>query len=90
MSPFIYNPRRTINLMGELNSELQDLAARRESLKGSRAEAVYAEKTRPRFKNFVGAVLIDLATPAYTKVVAAYWELHDHREKLAGLLAAGK
>lgn len=88
MSPFVYNPRRTINQMGELNSELQDLAARRQSLMGGRADEVYAEKTRPRFKNLVGAFVIDVGTPAYSKIVTAYWELHDRREKLAALLAA--
>lgn len=85
ISPFVYNSRRTVNLMGELNREMQDLAARRETISNER----YAEVTRPRFKNFVGPILADKATPAYTKTVAAYWELHDTREKLSARLLPG-
>jgi hypothetical protein len=98
ISPLVYNPRRTVNLMSELSREYQDLAARRElqterseinytSFKPERAELIYQEKTRPHFKNFVGPILADKSWPAYGKIVRSYWELHDAREKLIARLA---
>jgi hypothetical protein len=85
--PLVFNPRRSANLLSDLNRELQELAVRRE-FSASRADQIREEKTRRRFKNFFGAMSIDMWTPAYDKVVRSYWDLHDAREKLSARLAA--
>jgi hypothetical protein len=89
ISPLIYNPRRTMNMMAELNSELQEFAARRE-LKSSRAAESYEQKLKPKFKNFGGALLADQAQPAYAKILVGYWALHDARDELTTLLGTAR
>lgn len=85
LSPLLYNPNRTMNLLADFNAELQDLAARRALPNAGQASP---ETLRPHFKNFFGAILADHSTPAYGRIVATYWELNDAREKLVVRLAA--
>lgn len=88
VGPFLYNPRHTLNLVADVNFALQDLAARRAFTRGGSADTIVTEKSRPRFKNFYGAIMIRQLIPAFTKVVEAYWDLDDRREKLAARLAS--
>lgn len=83
VSPFFLNPRATLNQMGRMNAEQVDLAARREIGKlGTRIDEFLAGEGRPRFKNFMGSMLLAAAQPAYTKVVEAYWKAEDQRAAL--------
>ncbi len=86
ISPFVYNTRRTVNLMGDVNSELQELAARRQSIDAPRAAALIAEKTQLRFKNFVGSIIADRAVPSFYKVADSYWKVQEMRDALAARL----
>ena len=82
VSPLVYNPRATLNLHGAINSELELLAAHREMGKfGPRLQEFFAKEGRPRFKNFMGAMLVE-SQPAYGKVVETYWKTEDQRTAL--------
>jgi len=88
ISPFVYNPRATLNLYGTLNSELQDLAARRDLGKfNTRQAEFFAKEARPRFKNCAGALLVWQMQPAYSKVLESYWKIEDKRAALLARLA---
>ena len=90
ISPLLYNPRRTYNLNGALTVDLQDFAARRD-LKGfaAREHEFYTREAAPHFKNYLGATLIAMRTPAFAKVVESYWKTEDLRTALAARLASG-
>jgi hypothetical protein len=82
VSPLVYNPRASMNLLGRLNAELADLAARREVGKvGPRSAEFVSREGRPRFKNFMGSMILGW-TPAYSKVVDTYWKAEDQRAAL--------
>ncbi len=83
LSPFVYNPRASFNLYGEFITDLADLLARREMAKfGPREIAFYQREARPRFKNFMGSLLVRGIVPAYSKVSDAFWKTQDERAKL--------
>ncbi|HVS52945.1 MAG TPA: hypothetical protein VHD62_11380 [Opitutaceae bacterium] len=88
LSPFVYNPRRTYNLQGELTARLQEFAARRD-LKGFAAceRDFFARDAAPSFKNFLGTALLTVRTPAYGKILESYWKVEDARTALAVRLA---
>jgi hypothetical protein len=83
VGPLVYNPQRTLNLMGDLNAEYQELAARRDPLFATRGDALVREKCQPQFKNLFGSALALMAMPAYSKVVQSYWSVQDMRDALA-------
>ncbi len=88
VSPFVYNRRATANLYGTHVLEMQDLAARRD-LKTlvARQEEFIRRDARPRFKNFMGALVVHEVIPAYTKVLESYWKTADMRAALLERLA---
>ena len=83
LSPFVYNPRATFNLAGDVSADLQDIVGRRELAKlDPRTERFIKEEARPRFKNLLGLLLLQQITPAYTKVSENYWRTQDLRAAL--------
>jgi len=90
VSPFVYNPRASFNIYGEFITDLADLLARREMAKfGPREVAFYEREARPRFKNFMGSLLVRHAVPAYLKTSEAFWKTQDERTKLSARLTSG-
>ena len=88
LRPLLYNPHRTVNLLGDLYADMEELAARRESGKiGPCEEAFLAQAGRPRFKNLLGAVNFSIDLPAFTRVVEHYWKAEDARTALLARLA---
>lgn len=88
LSPFVYNRRTCVNLYGDYVLELQDLAARRDLAQFVRRQKEFSDQdARPRFKNFMGAFMIDQQIPAYAKVTETYWKMEDDRLALLALLA---
>lgn len=88
LSPFVYNRRATANLFGDHILELQDLAAHRELTQFARRQDEFLNQdARPRFKNFMGAFVINQTIPAYRKVLETYWKTEDDRLALLALLA---
>lgn len=84
---FLLNQRRTINLLGELAVEVEELAASRQT---GRIDGVvgrfFAERGRPAFKNIFGAILIANGYPSYERVAETYWKMEDHRAALLARL----
>jgi len=88
ISPFVYNRRATANLFGDHILELQDLAARRELTQFARRQDEFLNQdARPRFKNFIGAFVINQTIPAYRKVLETYWKTEDDRFALLAQLS---
>ncbi len=88
ISPFVFNPQRTLNLYGDLIGELQDLAARRESGKiNLRDTEFWTQEGRPTFKNFGGRMVSRMVNPSLSKVVERYWKIEDKRLALLATLA---
>lgn len=88
-SPFLYNPRHTTNVLGQVTAELEDFAAHRESKKlDARTDAFVADEGR-HLKNRMGtALVINHLNPAYGKIVDSYWKTEDDRSALRERLAA--
>ena len=87
-SPFLYNRCRTVNAHGAVTAELQEFAVRRDLAGLKRAQISFAgDKSRPKFKNFMGNYLVGAMVPAYGKVVEAYWKIEDSRTALLARLA---
>ncbi|MFY9923988.1 MAG: hypothetical protein WAK51_05855 [Opitutaceae bacterium] len=88
LSPFIYNPHATFNLYGDLYSDLQDLAGRRQlEQMGPRMKKFIDLDARPSFKNAFGKSLAQLTVPAYLKVTENYWRAQDQRAALVARLS---
>ncbi|MEY2881940.1 MAG: hypothetical protein RLZZ15_4320 [Verrucomicrobiota bacterium] len=88
LSPLVFNPRHTFNLIGDLSAQRQELAARREAAKiGEHDKAFFAGAGRPRFKNLGGALFMRQSTPALVKVTESYWKIEDLRTALRARLA---
>ena len=89
-SACIYNPRRTVNLLGDLNERLQELAARRETARmGPAQDAFFRTVGRLWFKNVLGAMLLRKFIPRLARATESYWRTEDLRTTLVGRLAAG-
>ena len=87
LSPFVYNRRASANLYGDHVFEMQELAAQRAIPQLIRRQAEFINQdARPRFKNFMGALVVDQTIPAYTKVVETYWKMEDNRLALLARL----
>ncbi len=88
LSPFVYNQRASANLYGDHIFEIQDLAARRAIPQMVRRQAEFINQdARPRFKIFMGALVVDAALPAYIKVTETYWKTEDDRLALLARLS---
>lgn len=81
----IYNPNRTINEVGEITAELQDLAARRQPLRpmeeGVRGSGFL------RMKNLGGQIAIHSGMPSYQSVLDSYWRTEDRLAAVRARLA---
>lgn len=86
LGPIIFNPRRTINLYGELTVELQNMATRRDAGDIDAELRRFLEKQGMRFKNFAGPLLLSWMTPGYRKILENYWATEDLRLALHGRL----
>lgn len=86
-SPFVYNPRATFNLYGDLYADLQDLNGRRQIARmNPRMKEFIEQDARPSLKNPLGKLLAKMAVPAYTKVSENYWRNQDQRAALLARL----
>ena len=79
-----FNPNATINLYGQHVFELAALAEARELGKFSVRQQGFddTELRRPGMKNLFGRLMINMATPAYGKVLDSHWKTADLREAL--------
>jgi len=85
----VYNPRRTINELGDQSAELEDLAARRDYAGLRQAgERHQEEQADLRFKNLVGALINEMGSSDYSRVAETYWQIEDSRTSLLVRLAA--
>jgi hypothetical protein len=83
VSPFIYNPRATLNLYGDLFVDLQDLAGRRQlDQMEPRMKKFLEHDARPSFKNLFGKLLMSAVVPLHPKVSQSYWTTQDLRAAL--------
>ncbi len=91
LAHFFYNRNRTLNQMGELTAEVQELAARRRAEQADAYVAAYLRGPgRPGFKNFIGtSQAASILEGPNAKFVSVYWETEDlHaalRQRVAGL-----
>lgn len=89
LSPFLYNPRATFNLYADFTTEKEEIVGHRQLDQLELMEKkFFHEEARPRFKNFMGALVVNLMVPAYSKVAAAYWKAQDERAALLARVAA--
>ncbi|PAW62998.1 MAG: hypothetical protein B9S34_15165 [Opitutia bacterium Tous-C1TDCM] len=81
----IYNPNRTINEVGDVMAEFQDLAARRRTLRplqeGVRGSGIL------RMKNLGGQIAIHSGMPSYQSVLDSYWRTEDRLAAVRARLA---
>lgn len=89
VSPFLYNPRATLNRMGDLYADWEELAAHRNLDRlDARWQDFYREQSRPSLKNVYGRWLTLEVIPAYQKVSENYWRMQDQRAALLKRLTA--
>ena len=83
VSPFIYNPRATMNLYGDLSVDQQDLIGRRQlDQMDPRLKRFLEHDARPSFKNLFGKLIMSAVIPSYSKVAEGYWKTQDLRAAL--------
>ena len=90
LSPFLFNPIATLNTYGDHLYELAGLAETRElgkfAVRSNSFSETFAQHGSP--KNIGGALLLNLAVPAFDKVVKSYWEIEDLRAALHARVTA--
>jgi hypothetical protein len=83
LSPLFYNVRRTTNLYGDLSTDLQDLAARRDLQHlDERSKEFFQHSLGANIKNVGGVWIVSTIVPAFSKVVEAFWKTEDLRSAL--------
>jgi len=87
--PLVFNPRATVNLLGERFHRVADLAAARrlDELEDRNHPVNRLALADYHGKNFAGRVLADMS-PHLSKVVKTYWEIEDLRLALLARLRA--
>lgn len=89
LTRFVLNPRATMNLYGDYIYELADLAERRElGSFAARQEAFVRSALQGGMKNLGGHLLLNMAVPAYQKILQNYWDTEDLRLALCDELVA--
>jgi hypothetical protein len=89
LSPFVYNPRATLNKVGEESAGLQEIVGARELGKlDAWTNKFVAEDARVRFKNPLGMLFLQYSTPGFGKVSENYWNTEDQRVALLARLKA--
>jgi hypothetical protein len=89
LSPLLYNPRHTANAIGELMTDLEDYAGRREAARVDPAIEAFFVRENRRFKNRLGTVLVsNMVATAYTSAIQSYWKVEDARAALRQRLVA--
>ena len=85
--PFVYNPRHTMNLIGEYTANVQEAAARRDLAGIDRIQQTYFKNlAQPRFKNYVGSYLASLMFSPPTRMIETYWKVEGARLTLLARL----
>jgi hypothetical protein len=88
LSPVLFNPRLTLNQMGDLYADWQELAAQRKlDQLDARWASFHREEIGPSPKNLLGRLLLMETIPAYAKVTENYWKTADLRAALLARLA---
>ncbi len=73
-----FNPKATANLFGHYFDTLSDHAAARDFSAINTQQAITFDEPRSwRIKNLAGYLFLDMATPAFSKVIESYWETED-------------
>ena len=93
VGPFVFNRRLTLNRYGDLFTDLEEFAARRESAKAQQRVLTFmAQENRSLVKNMGGAWLdrlilnwTDLRNSK--RIIEAYWAAEDERADLRARLA---
>ncbi len=86
---FLYSPKATVNRAGDILHAMAEAGATRDKAAWQKLDNQIGANFPPsRFlaKNLVGTQLVDLALPAYNKVIEAYWDIHDRRQALLARL----
>ena len=88
-SRILINPNATINLYGSYLYELAALAETRELGKFAVRSKDFGNQLQhlSGMKNLGGRLLLNMAVPAYQKVVESFWQTNDVRETLRKRLA---
>jgi hypothetical protein len=90
LTRLLINPCATANLYGDQVKELAALAEARD-LGGfaARQQAFSHATMQGGMKNLGGRLLLNMATPAYQKVLENYWKIEDLRLEVRARLASG-
>ncbi len=77
----VFNPRATTNLYGDHAYELAGLAEARDlgGFAVRQESFVHASYRQGGMKNLGGRLILNMAVPAYQKVVKTYWDIEDLR-----------
>ncbi|MEY4489021.1 MAG: hypothetical protein RIQ79_1529 [Verrucomicrobiota bacterium] len=81
----LYNHTATMNLAGDLATDLASLGVRRDQAGIVKRQADFAASIPRSFwprKNLVGFVLLNMSTPSFQRVTERYWEVQDYRAAL--------
>jgi hypothetical protein len=79
VAPIIYNPRRTLNLYGDMVVQMQERAGNRVTADIDALTAVSLEIPRFGYKNIAGLALLKIITPNYNKILETHWKSEDLR-----------
>jgi hypothetical protein len=81
--PFIYNPRQTANLAGDLSVKIGEACARRDlsALTADRLRFTGNGALLPG-KNYVGRLILTMVIPSFDRITESYWEAEDQRAAL--------
>jgi hypothetical protein len=90
LSPFLFNPIATLNAYGDYLYELAALAESRELGKFAVRSHSFAQSFERHGspKNIGGALLLNMAVPAFDKILKSYWEIEDLRTALHARVTA--
>lgn len=77
--PFLFNPQRTINLYEDMSAELMALAVRRDVPDVDAELRRFLARRQTPIKNLGGPAFLSRITPAYRKILEAYWRSDDLR-----------
>jgi hypothetical protein len=90
LSGLLINPNATTNLYGHNVFEMADLAEARELGRFSVRSRDFGEGLlgRPGIKNLGGRLVLNMAVPAYDKVIESHWKTVDLRVAMRSRLAS--
>jgi hypothetical protein len=81
LTRLVFNPRATTNLYGDHAYELAALAEARDHGGFAVSQEAFSHTAfrQGGMKNLGGRLIINMAVPAYQKIVKSYWDIEDLR-----------